>query len=103
MRGSAHNDPFVSDDGKIRTAKNDAGGVLGGISSGEKIVFRTAFKPVSSIHKEQKTVDENAKQTVITINGRHDICVVPRAVVIVEAMAALVLADHLQRNKLARM
>lgn len=102
MRGSAHNDPFVTENGKIRTAKNDAGGVLGGISSGEMIVFRTAFKPVSSIHTEQKTVDENAKQTVITVNGRHDTCVVPRAVVIVEAMTAWVLADHILRNKLSR-
>lgn len=101
MRGSVHNDPFVYDTGNIRTSKNDAGGVLGGISSGEKIVFRAAFKPVSSIHKEQKTVDEKGKPSVIAIHGRHDTCVVPRAVPIVEAMAAWVLADHLMRNKMA--
>lgn len=103
MKGSIHNDPFVMKNGKIRTAKNDAGGVLGGISSGEEIIFRTAFKPVSSIHKEQHTVDENGKPSVITVHGRHDTCVVPRAVPIVEAMAAWVIADHMMRNKLARL
>jgi chorismate synthase len=94
MRGSEHNDPFVVIDGRLRTAKNDAGGVLGGISNGMPITFRVAFKPTASIAKEQHSVDRTTmKETEIKIEGRHDPCIVPRAVIVVEAASALVLAD----------
>ena len=97
MRGSQHNDIFQPDPnnpGKIITASNRAGGILGGISSGQDIYFRTAFKPVATIMREQQTVDKEGNPVTIHPGGRHDVCVVPRAVPIVEAMAALVLADH---------
>ena len=94
MRGSEHNDPFVVVDGRLRTAKNDAGGVLGGISNGMPITFRVAFKPTASIAKEQRSVNlTTMEETDIKIEGRHDPCIVPRAVIVVEAAAALVLAD----------
>ena len=94
MRGSEHNDPFVVIDGRLRTAKNDAGGVLGGITNGMPITFRVAFKPTASIAKEQRSVDRTTmEETGIKIEGRHDPCIVPRAVIVVEAAAALVLAD----------
>ena len=94
MRGSEHNDPFVVVDGRLRTAKNDAGGVLGGISNGMPITFRVAFKPTASIAKEQRSVNRTTmEETDIKIEGRHDPCIVPRAVIVVEAAAALVLAD----------
>jgi chorismate synthase len=94
MRGSEHNDPFVVIDGRLRTAKNDAGGVLGGISNGMPITFRVALKPTASIAKEQRSVDRTTmEETGIRIEGRHDPCIVPRAVIVVEAAAALVLAD----------
>lgn len=98
MKGSQHNDPFVANGKGIRTLTNHSGGIQAGISNGETIIFRVAFKPVSSIKTKQKTVDKNGNPTEITIEGRHDPCVVPRAVAVVEAMAALVLADHLIRN-----
>lgn len=99
MKGSEHNDVFMSANGKISTGTNHAGGVLGGISNGEDIYFRCAFKPVSTISKEQQTVDNHAQETKLSALGRHDPCVLPRAVPIVENMAALVLVDHLLRNK----
>ena len=95
MRGSEHNDPYVIRDGRIETLTNNAGGVVGGISNGMPIVVRAAFKPVSSIAKPQRTVDlEKMQETEITVPGRHDPTVVPRAVPIVEAVVAIVLADH---------
>lgn len=95
MRGSAHNDVFFTDhEGRVRTRTNHAGGMLGGISTGMDIFFRVAFKPVATIVPEQESVDEAGAATTVRGKGRHDPCVVPRAVPIVEAMAALVLADH---------
>ncbi|TSC87127.1 MAG: chorismate synthase [Parcubacteria group bacterium Gr01-1014_8] len=99
MKGSQHNDPMEIRDGKIRTKKNDAGGTYGGISSGETIHFRVAFKPVSTIAKEQDTVTTEKKATKLAAAGRHDPCVLPRAVPIVDAMSALVIMDHYLRNK----
>ena len=95
--GSEHNDPFILEDGKVKTETNNSGGVQGGISNGMPIVFRVAFKPTSTIQKKQKTVDINDKEVELEAKGRHDPCVVPRAVPIVEAMAALVLCDHYLR------
>jgi len=95
MKGSLANDPFVLKDGKVKTLTNNSGGILGGISNGMPIVLRVAIKPTSSIGIRQKTVDlEKMKETSIKIEGRHDPCIVPRAVPVVEAMIALVLADH---------
>ena len=98
MKGSEHNDAFVAGD-KITTQTNYSGGIQGGISNGEDIVFRVAFKPVATIMKEQKTVDESGNATTIKGKGRHDPCVVPRAVPIVESMAAVVLADFVLRAR----
>ncbi|KAJ0393200.1 hypothetical protein P43SY_008623 [Pythium insidiosum] len=94
-RGSQHNDPFCSSDkeGHLGVTKNDAGGVLGGISSGADIYFRVAIKPVSTIGRAQPTVDYAGKETVLEAKGRHDPCVLPRAVPLVESMAALALMD----------
>ena len=100
MRGSEHNDPFYTDkNGKIRTKTNNAGGTIGGISSGETIHFRVAFKPVSTIKKEQDTVNTKGEATKLEASGRHDPCVLPRAVPIVDAMSALVIMDHYLRNR----
>jgi chorismate synthase len=99
MRGSEHNDPFEMRGGKIRAATNNSGGVQGGITNGEEIYFRVAFKPTATIGQEQKTVTSSRKQTQLTARGRHDPCVLPRAVPIVEAMAALVLCDHALRQR----
>ncbi len=97
MRGSAHNDAFYIDGGKVRTKTNYSGGIQGGISNGEDIYFRIAFKPVATIMQDQDSVDKAGQSTTVTGKGRHDPCVVPRAVPIVEAMAALVMIDfHLQ-------
>jgi chorismate synthase len=96
--GSAHNDEFVIHEGNIHTRTNNSGGVQGGISNGEPIYFRCAFKPVATIRTEQNTVSTQGEETVLAASGRHDPCVVPRAVPIVEAMAALVIADFLLRN-----
>jgi len=93
MRGSQHNDPFVVKGGQLGTRTNYSGGVQGGISNGEPIVFRVAFKPVATIGMAQETVDFDGKAVTLAAKGRHDPCVVPRAVPIVEAMAALVLTD----------
>lgn len=100
LRGSQHNDEFYTDEnGNIRTKTNNAGGTLGGISSGETIHFRVAFKPVSTIKKKQQTVDKNKNSVELVASGRHDPCVLPRAVPIVDAMAALVIMDHYLRHK----
>jgi chorismate synthase len=98
-KGSEHNDIFVNEGGKIKTKTNYSGGIQGGISNGMDIYFRVAFKPVATIMRDQPTVDKSGKATVIQGKGRHDPCVVPRAVPIVEAMAAITLADHLLRHK----
>ncbi|MFT4770881.1 MAG: chorismate synthase [Cryomorphaceae bacterium] len=103
MRGSDHNDGFEIVDGKPSTRTNHSGGVQGGISNGMDIVFRVAFKPVASIGKKQQTITREGKETELEIKGRHDPCVVPRAVPIVEAMTALVLVDHLLRNRTTRL
>ena len=102
MRGSQHNDAFETRAGRIRTTTNNSGGVQGGISNGEDIYFRVAFKPPATIALEQKTVTTSNEQTELATCGRHDPCVLPRAVPIVEAMAALVLCDHaLRQNAIA--
>lgn len=93
MRGSEHNDPFIKKGDRLGTATNRSGGIQGGISNGEPIVFRVAFKPVATIGREQSTVDFDGNDVVLAAKGRHDPCVLPRAVAIVEAMAALTLAD----------
>jgi chorismate synthase len=98
MRGSQHNDPFEIRGGKIRTATNNSGGVQGGISNGEEICFRVAFKPTATIAHEQRTVTVSQRKTKLAARGRHDPCVLPRAVPIVEAMAAIVLCDHALRQ-----
>src|SRR5438128_3207464 len=99
MRGSEHNDPFEMRGGKIRTSTNYSGGVQGGISNGEDIYFRVAFKPTATIAREQQTVTASHEQTMLTARGRHDPCVLPRAVPIVEAMTALVFCDHALRQR----
>lgn len=96
MKGSEHNDVYTSTSELIHPATNHAGGILGGITTGEDIYFRVAFKPVSSIAKPQQTLDKLGNEVNLNIHGRHDVCIVPRAVPIVEAMAALVIADHLK-------
>ena len=100
MRGSEHNDPFVLKGDRLGTTTNNSGGVQGGITNGEPVVFRVAFKPVATIGLEQETVDYNGKATVLKAGGRHDPCVLPRAVPIVESMAALVLGDMLLQQKM---
>lgn len=101
--GSQHNDEFYTDEnGAVRTRTNQSGGIQGGISNGEAIYFRTAFKPVATIMQDQDSVDVDGQPVTVSGKGRHDPCVVPRAVPIVEAMAALVLADMMLRNKAAR-
>ena len=99
MRGSKHNDPFEMRAGKIRTRTNNSGGVQGGISNGEEIYFRVAFKPPATIALQQKTVTNSKQESELAARGRHDPCVLPRAVPIVEAMAALVLCDHALRQR----
>jgi chorismate synthase len=93
MRGSAHNDVFVKKGDGLGTATNRSGGIQGGITNGEPIVMRVAFKPTASIATAQKTADYNGGPAVLELKGRHDPCVLPRAVPVVEAMAAIVLAD----------
>ena len=100
LSGSEHNDIFIRTEEGIRTKTNNSGGIQGGISNGEDIYFNVAFKPVATLLKEQHTVDKDSKEVTINPKGRHDPCVLPRAVPIVEAMAALVLADHFLLSKL---
>lgn len=99
MLGSEHNDEFYMEDGRVKSRTNRSGGIQGGISNGEDIYFRVAFKPVATILKDQNTVDKDGREVVMKAKGRHDPCVVPRAVPIVEAMAAMVLADALLINR----
>jgi chorismate synthase len=99
MKGSEHNDAFVMRDGKVRTESNFSGGIQGGITIGENIVIRVAFKPVATHFKEQKTVTNSGQETTFAAKGRHDPCVLPRAVPIVEAMMCLVLCDHMLRTR----
>jgi chorismate synthase len=98
LKGSQHNDAFLPEGG---TATNRSGGIQGGISNGEQIYFRVAFKPVATIMQDQSSVDKDGNEAIVKGKGRHDPCVVPRAVPIVEAMAALTLADFWLRNRLS--
>ena len=98
-RGSELIDNFINNDGKISTTSNHSGGIQGGISNGEDIYFRVAFKPVATILKEIETIDKDGKPTILKAKGRHDPCVLPRAVPIVEAMAAMVILDAYLLNK----
>lgn len=100
-RGSEQNDIFCSEDGKISTKTNHSGGIQGGISNGQDIYFRVAFKPVATILTEQETVDLEGNTTTLTAKGRHDPCVLPRAVPIVESMAAMTILDHYLRKNAA--
>jgi chorismate synthase len=102
LRGSEHNDPFYSDADGIKTRSNFSGGIQGGISNGMDIYFRVAFKPVATIIPAQESVNEAGESVVVSGRGRHDPCVLPRAVPIVEAMTALVLADHWLRQRMAK-
>ena len=99
MTGSEHNDAFYNEGGRIRTRTNRSGGIQGGISNGENIVIRGAFKPTATIMRPQETVDVDGNPTILEARGRHDPCVLPRAVPIVEAMMALVLVDHALRQR----
>jgi chorismate synthase len=100
LTGIQHNDPFTTDaSGRVRTVSNRSGGVQGGISNGEDIIFRVAFKPTATISQAQQTVDRAGHAVTLEARGRHDPCVLPRAVPMVEAMACLVLADHLLRQR----
>lgn len=102
LRGTQHNDEFINEGGKIRTKTNHSGGIQGGISNGEDIYFNVAFKPVATIMQDQQSVDKDGKEVIVSGKGRHDPCVVPRAVPIVEAMAALVIADFVLRARGAK-
>ena len=99
LTGTQHNDPFRAKGGKVFTTANRSGGIQGGISNGQTIYFRVAFKPVATVMQEQDTVDIHLKNTTLKSRGRHDPCVLPRAVPMVEAMTALVLVDHALRHK----
>jgi chorismate synthase len=103
LRGSQHNDAFYADEsGRVRTRTNQAGGTLGGISNGEPVIARVAIKPTSSVSREQETVDIHGNARTILVEGRHDPCVVPRAVAVVEAMLCLVLVDLYLLNRMSR-
>lgn len=104
LKGSEHNDLFTKDDsGNIKTITNHSGGVQGGISNGMDIVLKAAFKPVSTIKKEQESISDSGEKITLDFKGRHDPCVLPRAVPIVEAMTALVIADHLLRSMVSKL
>ncbi len=104
MKGSEHNDEYYVEkkSGRVRTRTNSSGGIQGGISDGEDIIFRVAIKPASSILKEQKTISVDKKEATIKTEGRHDPCLCPRAVPVIESMAALVIADHLMRLQMLK-
>ncbi|MCZ2392787.1 MAG: chorismate synthase [Chitinophagales bacterium] len=102
MRGSEHNDLFYQEEGKVVTSTNRSGGIQGGISNGMDIYFRVAFKSVATIMQTQLSVNQQGEEVEVTGRGRHDPCVLPRAVPIIEAMSALVLADHILRNRASR-
>jgi len=99
LTGTQHNDPFRAKEERVYTTSNRSGGIQGGISNGQTIYFRVAFKPVATVMREQDTVNVDLKNTTIKARGRHDPCVLPRAVPMVEAMTALVLVDHALRQK----
>lgn len=103
LTGSQHNDIFIPSQNGIRTLTNHSGGVQGGISNGEDIYWNVAFKPIATLLKEQNTVDILGNKAVVNVQGRHDPCVLPRAVPIVEAMAALVLADHFLLSRVSKL
>jgi chorismate synthase len=103
MTGSVHNDEFIVENGNVSTKTNNSGGIQGGISNGEEIYFKVAFKPVATIMSKQNSIDKEKNNVELSIKGRHDPCVVPRAVPIVESMAAIVLADHLLKNRLSKL
>ncbi|MEM7147433.1 MAG: chorismate synthase [Verrucomicrobiota bacterium] len=98
LTGAEHNDPFTMEDNRVRTTSNRSGGVQGGISNGEPIIFRTAFKPTATIMSSQQTVTADGEDTELAARGRHDPCVLPRAIPMVEAMTALTLVDHALRQ-----
>ena len=99
LNGSQHNDEFELQNNKVVTRTNNAGGVLGGISNGADIFFSTAFKPIATLMKDQNSIDSNNTAVVVEGKGRHDPCVLPRAVPIVEGMTAIVILDHFLRNR----
>ncbi len=103
LKGSEHNDAFENIDGKIVTTTNHSGGIQGGISNGMDVYFKVAFKPVATIMRDQNSVDKDGNDATVQGKGRHDPCVLPRAVPIVDAMSALVIADHFLRNKLSKL
>src|SRR5581483_7066913 len=102
LTGIEHNDEFYMEGDRVRTRTNNSGGVQGGITNGETVYFRVAFKPTATVMREQQTVSRAHEETTIQGRGRHDPCVLPRAVPLVEAMAALVLADHMLRQRALR-
>ena len=102
LKGSQNNDQFINNSGRISKKTNNSGGILGGMSDGSDIIFRAAFKPTPSIFKKQTTVDINGNETEIEIKGRHDPIIVPRAVIVVEAMAAITLTDLLFSNMFSK-
>ena len=103
MTGAEHNDEFIVENGNVSTKTNNSGGIQGGISNGEEIYFKVAFKPVATIMSKQNSIDKEKNNVELSVKGRHDPCVVPRAVPIVESMAAVVLADHLLRNRISKL
>lgn len=103
MRGSEDNDKFIFTGNSITTESNNSGGIQGGISNGQNIYFRVPFKPIATVLSDQQTVDKDGQKKIIKGKGRHDVCVVPRAVPIVESMTAIVLVDHYLRNKTAKL
>ncbi len=103
MKGSEHNDAFVSEEGNVKTTTNYSGGIQGGISNGEDIYFNVAFKPVATIMQDQASINEEGEEVTVSGKGRHDPCVVPRAVPIVEAMAALVISDFYLINQTSKL
>jgi chorismate synthase len=102
MRGSEHNDPYFIENEAVKTTSNYSGGIQGGISNSMDIYFRAAFKPVATIIPAQSSVNQAGESVTVVGRGRHDPCVLPRAVPIVEAMTALVLADHWLRQRVAQ-
>lgn len=103
MRGSENNDPMAMEDGKVTFRTNNAGGILGGVSNGDRIVLRIAVKPTPSILREQESVNRDGKNVKLSVEGRHDPCICPRVVPVAEAMMALVIADHLLLQRAARL
>jgi chorismate synthase len=103
MLGSEHNDAFYTEEGKVKTRTNHSGGIQGGISNGADIYFNVAFKPVATLMRDQESINEKGDKVTVSGKGRHDPCVVPRAVPIVEGMAALVLADFYLRNATSKL